>query len=177
MRTLFDPIPELLGLYTASSLEMDYYGPKWPYIHSSLGMIIRRLSVEARDGSHYDKIWRFVLDSPSPMIRLRTAEISLRLLGYRTAELKPMIERYGVSYGWVISYIRAPRHDTHWYFASRWCRCLIQAPPVTELLDTFRQMVEDTFWIRAHEFDRRGLLVWLNVRVGAHIIPSSLNVD
>jgi hypothetical protein len=81
MRTLFDPIPEVLGLYTASSVEVDYYGLKWPYIQSYLGLIIRQLSW--CESNNRDKIWRSVLGSPSPTIRLRTAEIALRLLGYK----------------------------------------------------------------------------------------------
>ncbi|KAJ7878708.1 hypothetical protein B0H13DRAFT_1892513 [Mycena leptocephala] len=103
-------------------------------------------------------MWHFVLGSPSPVIRLRTAEIALRLLGYRTAEMKPV---FGVSESRYEIASSTLRHNTHWYFASQWCRCLIQAPPVPELLDTFRQLVEDTLWIRSREFDRRGLLLWL----------------
>ncbi|KAJ7432549.1 hypothetical protein B0H11DRAFT_793492 [Mycena galericulata] len=87
LRTLFDPIPEVLEFCMASSVE--WFGP-WPYIYSSLGVILQQLLAGPWNGKERtydcDKMWRFVLGSPSPMIRLRAAEIALQLLGYSGIE-------------------------------------------------------------------------------------------
>ncbi|KAJ7037596.1 hypothetical protein C8F04DRAFT_1091810 [Mycena alexandri] len=158
LTSLFDPIPHILDLYT----------------NSFVGKLFQRLSDghwRASSGTDYtEKVLDFVFDNPSPRIRYIAARMALQLLLSRTAELKlTIVNTYArgtvvlpLQYGWTTqekSNPRFPRDVTHWHFASYWCRWLVQAPPIVDLLDIFRQLVENV-WIQSHEFDRRGLIRW-----------------
>jgi hypothetical protein len=55
------------------------------------------------------------------------------------------------------------RSQTHWNFASQWCKLLVEAPPVPELLAMVRTLVENSFWTTREELNRAALITWLEV--------------
>ncbi|KAJ7244920.1 hypothetical protein C8J57DRAFT_1363370 [Mycena rebaudengoi] len=146
---LFDPTPDILAVFEAWGVGEEFT------IFSSLGIIVQRLwgsSVpwELNDCGRTQTL-DFIHRKPPSSLRVpyRTAEIALRLLMCRTS----FPDR-------CFSYFCNGGKD-RWGFASRWCSCLVSAPPAPELLAMLRRLVQSTLPIPTDEVDRPAVIHWL----------------
>ncbi|KAJ6523491.1 hypothetical protein DFH09DRAFT_198056 [Mycena vulgaris] len=156
--TLFDPNPDILEFYEAWGEEILGDGllgnPRMLIIHSSLELVLQKIwGTDAYWRCSRQRLIDFLNTHVTVRVRFRAAEIALRLLMCRSAEIK------------MLSTNKRPpiysRITTHWQFASQWCRLLIDSPPVAELFTMLRGLLLNSFWTPSSELEQEGLMRWL----------------
>ncbi|KAF7354396.1 hypothetical protein MVEN_01128600 [Mycena venus] len=159
LTALCNPIPAVSKIYATCGVRHHSDGFN---ISSSLGIVFQCLWGEYSARPKLQTAQRlntFLDGQPSMRIRCGAAEISIRLLMYRTAEMKAWLSKpQRIAERLHYDYLRA---DTHWSFASRWCICLAQAPPTTKLLTMLRGLIENTLIVQGNEIYHQLLKQWL----------------
>ncbi|KAF7334388.1 hypothetical protein MVEN_02267800 [Mycena venus] len=140
LTTLFDPTSALRKFYED--------GIDHRFNITSLEDIFRRLWRQSSQ-----RVTIFLSSSPSNQIR--AAEISMRLLMCRNAEMKAIREQESVF--WDNYNICRNR----WTLANDWCTYLTQAPATAELSAMLGGLIENTLIARDDERDLALLEVWL----------------
>ncbi|KAJ7244924.1 hypothetical protein C8J57DRAFT_1363381 [Mycena rebaudengoi] len=159
---LFEPTPEILAVFEA-------WGVDGYRIYSSLGTIVQRLwGTYEPNVFGRNEMLGFIHKNPplSVGVPYRTAEIALRLLACRTAELQTCsYPPPGYNFQEYIlachDYYLSRLGQTHWGFVSIWCSCLVDAPPAPELLAMLRRLIQGTLIVPEHEVDMPALKHWL----------------
>ncbi|KAF7334435.1 putative nwd2 protein [Mycena venus] len=159
LTALFDPIPAVARFYEGWAIQHHGLGFD---ISSSLGIVFKHLWPNGYDRDpappSYEKVAKFLSCHPSLQVRRVTAEISMRLLMCRNAELHAYMRGEDRS-DRIYDYFRP---ETHWSFARHWCRHLTQAPATAELLAMLRVLIENTFFTRTDEINYLLLKQWLD---------------
>ncbi|KAJ7645215.1 hypothetical protein DFH06DRAFT_1212693 [Mycena polygramma] len=144
-------------------------------ISSSLGVIFETLwNADVHDLEVHirGKTSDFLRRNSTPQICYGAANITLRLLVFRSAEIRADVSSTSARIQNIHTRLSSPRdtiynnslmrsREPNWRFATQWCLHLVRSPAAPELLDMLQELVESGVFLRREEIHHDLLDQWL----------------